>query len=153
MDRIARIPAISSVLFDCDLLTELVFGMSKEDTSSMLEYYMTKGGITAKNPFETLDRKGVGAFINLAIKLFRKAESHETPSTPIGVCGCQTGFPISIDFFASMDINFICCSPNCLPTVKVAAAQSHIKFTKRQLEAVHRAAARAPLGLGLGFHP
>jgi hypothetical protein len=35
--------------------------MSREDTESMLEVYMAEAGITTKNPFETLDRKGVGA--------------------------------------------------------------------------------------------
>lgn len=81
----------------------------------MLEVYMADAGITPKNPFETLDRKGVGeciigmficlaqfdhrsdeyhaagAFINLAVRLYRKNEPRETPSTPMGVCGNHTG--------------------------------------------------------------
>ena len=65
--------------------------MSKEDTESMLEVYMNEAGITKKNPFETLDRKGVGAFINMGIKLYRENKSLEMSWTEIGVCGKQTG--------------------------------------------------------------
>jgi len=90
LDRVARNPSISSVMFDCDALTELMFGMSKADTESLMKQYLReskewKGSVGAvesifkRNPFKQLDEEGVGALLQRAVRLFRFGYRNQNP--------------------------------------------------------------------------
>ena len=77
-------------------------------------------GILNSDPFVTLDRQGVGALMKMAILQLRSANS----KIKIGVCGEHAGDPESIQFFASLGVDYISCSPARIPIAQLAAAQA-----------------------------
>ncbi|MGH7902469.1 MAG: putative PEP-binding protein, partial [Thermodesulfobacteriota bacterium] len=70
--------------------------------------------------FSTLDTKGVGELIKMAINKGRKVR----PKLKIGICGEHGGDPASIDFCQSVGMNYVSCSPYRVPIARLAAARS-----------------------------
>ncbi|MHB2008455.1 MAG: putative PEP-binding protein [Acidobacteriaceae bacterium] len=77
-------------------------------------------GILKDDPFVTLDQEGVGALIALAIREARGAKE----SIKIGVCGEHGGDPRSIEFFRSVGVDYVSCSPARIPLAQLAMAQA-----------------------------
>ena len=88
----------------------------------MMETYLQKGLIPA-NPFETIDVRGVGELVRIAVDRGRAAN----PSLNFGVCGEHGGDPESIEVFASIGLDYVSCSPFRVPIARLAATQSLIR--------------------------
>ncbi|MEO0072748.1 MAG: pyruvate, phosphate dikinase [candidate division WOR-3 bacterium] len=100
-------------------LTQTVFGYSRDDIGNFLPQYLELK-ILEHNPFQTVDREGVGSLIKTVIKLARRAN----PKIKIGVCGEHGGDAESIVFFHQIGIDYVSCSPHRIPTARIAAAQA-----------------------------
>ena len=106
--------------FGTNDLTQMTFGISRDDAEKnfLLEYLRL--GILATNPFDTLDAHGVGALIRSAVEAGRKTR----PGIHVGICGEHGGDPASIALVDSMGLDYVSCSPLRVPVARLAAAQS-----------------------------
>jgi pyruvate, orthophosphate dikinase len=106
--------------FGTNDLTQTTCGLSRDDAEgSFLTTYLEKG-ILAKNPFETIDREGVGRLVSLACERGREAN----PDLKLGICGEHGGDPESITFFHEAGLDYVSCSPYRVPIARLAAAQA-----------------------------
>jgi pyruvate, orthophosphate dikinase len=106
--------------FGTNDLTQTTCGLSRDDAEgSFLTTYLEKG-ILAKNPFETIDREGVGRLVSLACEQGREAN----PDLKLGICGEHGGDPESIAFFHEAGLDYVSCSPYRVPIARLAAAQA-----------------------------
>ena len=106
--------------FGTNDLTQMTFGISRDDAErKFLVEYVNKG-ILEKNPFQSLDVDGVGQMITMAVEKGRKAR----PDLEIGICGEHGGDPESIEFFNQAELNYVSCSPYRVPIARLAAAQA-----------------------------
>jgi pyruvate,orthophosphate dikinase len=125
--RAEKIAAADYVDFLClgtTMLTQLVFGVSREDLQRFLPVYLEKH-ILAKDPFVDLDVPAVGSMLQLAVRKCRAAN----PAAKISVAGEHAGDPNSIRFFNKIGVDALSCAPFRVPVAKVAAAQAHIEET------------------------
>jgi len=106
------------ISFGTNDLTQTTYGFSRDDIASFLPQYIDKN-ILSSDPFISLDTKGVGALIALAIKKAKRIN----PKIKIGICGEHGGDPQSISFFHKMKFDYISCSPYRIPIAYLAAAQ------------------------------
>ena len=83
-------------------------------------------GILPKNPFQTIDRDGVGRLMNLAVSDGRSAR----PDLEVGICGEHGGDPSSIEFCHLVGNNYVSCSPFRVPVARLAAAHAALKYAK-----------------------
>ncbi|MFW9929791.1 MAG: putative PEP-binding protein, partial [Candidatus Thorarchaeota archaeon] len=79
--------------------------------------------ILEQNPFESLDQKGVGKLMKMAINDGRNTR----PDLKCGICGEHGGEPKSIKFAHSIGLNYVSCSPFRIPVARLAAAQAVIE--------------------------
>ena len=110
---------VDFVSFGTNDLTQMTFAFSRDDASKFLGTYVEQG-ILKCDPFVTIDREGVGALIKDAIRQLRDRK----PEIKIGVCGEHGGDPKSIEFFASIGVDYVSCSPARLPVAQIAMAQT-----------------------------
>ncbi|HYM69031.1 MAG TPA: pyruvate, phosphate dikinase [bacterium] len=127
-DEIARVAEFFS--FGSNDLTQLIFGFSRDDAEGkfLLEYVNQK--ILPENPFQVLDAKGVGALIDLAVRLGRKTR----PDIELGICGEHGGDPASVEFCHKAGLSYVSCSPYRVPTARLAAAQAALKEKRARSE-------------------
>jgi pyruvate,orthophosphate dikinase len=104
-------------------LTQTTFGFSRDDAEAKFLHAYLHQGLLAANPFETLDRVGVGELIALGNARGRAAR----PGLKIGVCGEQGGDPASIAMFAELGLDYVSCSPPRVPVARLAAAQAALR--------------------------
>jgi pyruvate,orthophosphate dikinase len=96
-------------------------GFSRDDSGKFIKVYMEKK-IFTDDPFRTLDQKGIGRLIEMAIKLGRGVK----PKLKIGICGEHGGDPESVKFCAKVGMDYVSCSPYRVPIARLAAAQAAI---------------------------
>lgn len=112
--------------FGTNDLTQMTFGFSRDDAGKFLPaYYDAK--ILEEDPFKTLDQRGVGKLVEMAVKLGRTTR----PDLHIGVCGETGGEAKSIEFYHRVGLDYVSCSPFRVPVARLAAAQAAIKFPKK----------------------
>ena len=104
-------------------LTQTTLGLSRDDASKFLAEYVEKN-IFEIDPFVTVDENTVGKLISSSVTDGRNSNTN----IKIGVCGEHAGDPKSIQFFNSLDIDYISCSPYRIPTARLAAAQAQISI-------------------------
>ncbi|OGU71740.1 MAG: pyruvate, phosphate dikinase [Ignavibacteria bacterium RIFCSPLOWO2_02_FULL_55_14] len=119
-DEIARIAEFFS--FGTNDLTQTTMGVSRDDAARFLVPYVEKE-IYAKDPFEVLDRVGVGLLMKMAVEKGRSAR----PGIKLGICGEHGGDPSSIEFCHMIGLNYVSCSPFRVPIARLAAARAAIK--------------------------
>jgi pyruvate,orthophosphate dikinase len=107
--------------FGTNDLTQTTFGLSRDDSARFLPFYVDKK-IYPDDPFQTLDKVGVGQLIKIAVEKGRSIN----PKLKIGVCGEHGGDPRSIEFFNSIGLDYVSCSPFRVPIARLAAAQTVI---------------------------
>ena len=113
--------------FGTNDLTQMTFGFSRDDAGKFLpSYYATK--IYEEDPFKTLDQKGVGKLIEMAVKGGKSTR----PDIQLGVCGETGGDPKSIEFYHNVGLDYVSCSPFRVPVARLAAAQAAIKARKNK---------------------
>lgn len=126
-DKIARESDFFS--FGTNDLTQMVYGLSREDTGMIIDTYVEKG-VLQENPFRTLDLDGVGRLMELAAAAGKRAH----PRLKLGICGEQASDPRSIEFCQKIGMNYLSCAPVKVPTTKLAAAQAAVKAAGNEEE-------------------
>src|SRR3989304_4333914 len=106
--------------FGTNDLTQMTFGYSRDDAEGkfLLQYVDRK--ILPENPFQVLDREGVGQLVRLATERGRAAR----PGLKVGICGEHGGDPSSIAFCHEIGLDYVSCSPFRVPVARLAAAQA-----------------------------
>ncbi|KPL09750.1 pyruvate phosphate dikinase [candidate division TA06 bacterium SM1_40] len=108
--------------FGTNDLTQMGFGFSRDDIGSFLPDYLRKE-ILPVDPFQELDRDGIGKLVEMACRLGREAR----PDLKLGICGEHGGDPSSIEFCHRVGLDYVSCSPFRVPIARLAAAQAAIK--------------------------
>jgi pyruvate,orthophosphate dikinase len=116
-DEIAVVAEFFS--FGTNDLTQTTLGVSRDDAARFLVPYVEKE-IYAKDPFEVLDRDGVGQLMRIAVEKGRKTR----PSIKLGICGEHGGDPSSVEFCHLIGLNYVSCSPFRVPIARLAAARA-----------------------------
>ncbi|MBW1975379.1 MAG: pyruvate, phosphate dikinase [Deltaproteobacteria bacterium] len=119
-DEVARVAEFFS--FGTNDLTQTVFGISRDDAAKFLHEYLEKG-IWEHDPFERLDRRGVGELMRIGIQKGRSTRA----DLKIGICGEHGGEPTSIEFCHQAGLDYVSCSPFRVPVARLAAAQAAIR--------------------------
>jgi pyruvate,orthophosphate dikinase len=107
--------------FGTNDLTQTTLGISRDDAGRFLATYVSEGIFDA-DPFQSIDQKGVGMLVEMAIEKGRKT----SPKIKLGVCGEHGGDPASITFFHKVGLDYVSCSPYRVPIARLAAAQAAI---------------------------
>ena len=110
--------------FGTNDLTQLTFAFSRDDVEAELIPSYIRNGLLEHNPFEVLDREGVGFLINHAVTTARGV----APTLPIGACGEQAGDPVSARFLVACGLDYVSCSPFRLPVARLAVAQALLEL-------------------------
>jgi len=106
--------------FGTNDLTQMTFGISRDDAESgFLMEYLDKQ-ILPENPFASIDEDGVGKLMEWAVQQGRKTR----PGMEIGICGEHGGDPKSVWFCHKIGLNYVSCSPFRVPIARLAAAQA-----------------------------
>ncbi len=108
--------------FGTNDLTQMTFGYSRDDAGTFLPGYIDRG-ILANDPFQTVDRTGVGQLMRIAAQKGRAAN----PKLHLGICGEHGGDPSSVEFCHEIGLDYVSCSPFRVPIARLAAAQSVAK--------------------------
>src|SRR5208337_3255161 len=116
-DEIARYADFFS--FGTNDLTQATFAFSRDDAEAKFfkDYFDKK--ILNSNPFEVLDRKGVGRLMRLAVEAGRRSN----PQLKVGICGEHGGEPSSVEFCHELGLDYVSCSPYRVPVARLVAAQ------------------------------
>jgi pyruvate,orthophosphate dikinase len=109
--------------FGTNDLTQMTFGYSRDDAERNFLITYVEQGILPKNPFQTLDREGVGKLMKMAIDDGRKTR----PNLEVGICGEHGGDPESIEWCHIIGNNYVSCSPFRVPVARLAAGQVALK--------------------------
>ncbi len=119
-DRIAGSAEFFS--FGTNDLTQTTFGISRDDAGKFSSDYLAKG-IWKDDPFQKIDRDGVGELVRMGVERGRSAK----PGLKVGICGEHGGEPSSIMFCHEIGLDYVSCSPFRVPIAIIAAAQAVIK--------------------------
>ena len=107
--------------FGTNDLTQMTFGFSRDDAGKFLNDYYSKH-IYENDPFAHIDVNGVGKLVKHAAEAGRATRK----DIHLGVCGEHGGDPQSIEFFQSVGLDYVSCSPYRVPLARLAAAQAAI---------------------------
>jgi len=108
--------------FGTNDLTQMTYGYSRDDAERNFLITYVDEGILPENPFQVLDRKGVGRLMDVAVREGRKVR----PDLEVGICGEHGGDPSSIEFCHLVGNNYVSCSPYRVPVARLAAAQAKV---------------------------
>ena len=106
-------------------LTQMTLGFSRDDIGTFMGDYLGNKILDA-DPFQTIDTKAVGQLVKIGVDKGRSRR----PNLECGICGEHGGDPKSIEFFNTIGINYVSCSPFRVPIARLAAAQAEIKQNK-----------------------
>jgi pyruvate,orthophosphate dikinase len=125
--------------FGTNDLTQMTLALSRDDSGRFLPLYTNEQdlGVFADDPFQSLDRDGVGLLVRWAIERGRAAR----PGLKIGICGEHGGEARSVAFCDEVGMDYVSCSPYRLPIARLAAAQATL--AAKQAGGSRRRAARA----------
>jgi pyruvate,orthophosphate dikinase len=124
--------------FGTNDLTQTTFGLSRDDAGSFLPHYI-ETGILSDDPFQVLDREGVGQLVQMATWEGR----HRKPSLKVGICGEHGGEPSSVEFFHETGLDYVSCSPFRVPVARLSAAHANLNATVPRGRAMDARAHRA----------
>lgn len=134
-DQIA--PVADFFSFGTNDLTQTSFGYSRDDAEGKFLLKYVEGldvpgqkepvKILPANPFQTLDREGVGQLVAMAVAKGR----HANPNIELGICGEHGGDPESIAFCHEVGLDYVSCSPFRVPVARLAAAQAALIQSER----------------------
>ena len=120
-DRIASQAQFFS--FGTNDLTQTTWGFSRDDVEGAFFAQYTANGVLSVSPFETLDVKGVGQLVQIAVERGRATR----PDLTLGVCGEHGGDPESIRFFDAVGLDYVSCSPFRVPIARLEAGRAAIE--------------------------
>jgi pyruvate,orthophosphate dikinase len=112
--------------FGTNDLTQMTFGYSRDDAERNFLVTYVEQGILPQNPFQTLDRDGVGRLMKMAVEEGRRTR----PELEVGICGEHGGDPDSIEWCHMIGNNYVSCSPFRVPIARLAAAHAALKYRR-----------------------
>ncbi len=118
-DAIATVAEFFS--FGTNDLTQMTLGVSRDDAARFLIPYVERE-IYAKDPFEAIDREGVGELMRMTVERGRRTR----PGIKLGICGEHGGEPSSVEFCHLIGLSYVSCSPFRVPIARLAAARAAI---------------------------
>lgn len=119
-DEVATVAEFFS--FGTNDLTQTTFGLSRDDAGRFLPYYL-KENIFSKDPFQAVDREGVGQLMKWGVERGRSTRKN----LKVGICGEHGGEPSSVEFCHEIGMDYVSCSPFRIPIARLAAAQAALK--------------------------
>ena len=111
--------------FGTNDLTQTTLGFSRDDAEEKFLARYLEDGVVERNPFQVLDRDGVGALMRIAVSLGRQAR----PGLKLGICGEHGGDPTSVRFCHELGLDYVSCSPYRVPLARLAAAHAALAET------------------------
>ncbi|HEY6103963.1 MAG TPA: pyruvate, phosphate dikinase [bacterium] len=120
-DEIAEMAEFFS--FGTNDLTQTIFGFSRDDAQGKFLHVYLEKGILKDDPFQVLDREGVGGLMEMATERGRKTRKN----LEVGICGEHGGEPSSVEFCHQIGLDYVSCSPYRVPVARLAAAQARLK--------------------------
>ena len=124
-DEIAEVADFFS--FGTNDLTQTTLGMSRDDAEGKFLTFYLEDGVLERNPFEVIDRDGVGDLMRIGVERGRATK----PDIKLGICGEHGGEPSSVEFCHQIGLDYVSCSPYRVPLARLAAAQAVLKEAKR----------------------
>jgi len=115
--------------FGTNDLTQMTFGFSRDDVGTFVPQYVADQ-ILPYDPFQVLDRTGVGQLVKLGVERGRRRK----PDLKVGICGEHGGEPQSVEFCYRVGMDYVSCSPFRVPVARLAAAQISIKTQREVLD-------------------
>jgi pyruvate,orthophosphate dikinase len=115
--------------FGTNDLTQMTFGYSRDDAERNFLVTYVEQGILPKNPFQTIDRGGVGRLMQIAVNEGRKSR----PDLEVGICGEHGGDPESIEWCHIIGNNYVSCSPFRVPIARLAASHVALKYSGKTI--------------------
>jgi pyruvate,orthophosphate dikinase len=112
--------------FGTNDLTQTTLGLSRDDSETGFLLKYIEQGLFSVNPFHTLDRKGTGYIMEVAIERAKKARR----DLSFGICGEHGGDPESIAYCNSLELHYVSCSPFRVPVARLASAHSALGIIK-----------------------
>jgi pyruvate,orthophosphate dikinase len=106
--------------FGTNDLTQTTLGFSRDDAEGKFLAHYLDDRILPANPFETLDRSGVGDLMQVAVERARRVKA----DIKLGICGEHGGDPASVAFCHELGLDYVSCSPYRVPLARLAAAQA-----------------------------
>ncbi|HZK88043.1 MAG TPA: pyruvate, phosphate dikinase [Anaerovoracaceae bacterium] len=111
--------------FGTNDLTQMTLGLSRDDAGEIIKDYRDKL-IFEEDPFQTLDQKGVGKLVKMAVELGKETR----PNIKLGICGEHGGDPKTVEYCHAIGLHYVSCSPYRVPIARLAAAQAVVKAGK-----------------------
>jgi pyruvate,orthophosphate dikinase len=111
--------------FGTNDLTQMTLGFSRDDAGKFLPEYLKKG-MYERDPFQSIDQKGVGLLVEMAVQKGRAVRK----DIEVGICGEHGGDPASVEFFHRIGLDYVSCSPFRVPIARLAATQAAIREMK-----------------------
>jgi len=124
-DKIAEVAEFFS--YGTNDLTQMTFGFSRDDIGGFVPAYVEKK-LLPVDPFQVLDREGVGKLVETGVKLGRKTRR----KLKIGICGEHGGEPNSVEFCHLVGMDYVSCSPFRVPIARLAAAQAQLQYPRKK---------------------
>jgi pyruvate,orthophosphate dikinase len=113
--------------FGTNDLTQATFSFSREDAETKFLPLYNERGILQDNPFEVLDRMGLGRLMAVTVQWARTKK----PDLEVGICGEHGGHPASIRFCHGIGLDYVSCSPPRIPLARLAAAHANVQSVTR----------------------
>ncbi len=126
-DEIAKVAQFFS--YGTNDLTQMGFGFSRDDVGGFLPNYLKKG-ILSRDPFQSIDQRGIGELIKIGIERGRKTHKN----LEVGICGEHGGDPDSIRFCHKVGMDYVSCSPFRVPIARLSAAQAAVLEKKKKID-------------------
>jgi len=120
-DEIAEMAEFFS--FGTNDLTQTIFGFSRDDAQGKFLHVYLEKGILKDDPFQVIDREGIGALMKMGTERGRKTRK----DLEVGICGEHGGEPSSVEFCHQIGLDYVSCSPYRVPVARLAAAQARLK--------------------------
>ncbi|MEN3011080.1 MAG: pyruvate, phosphate dikinase [Candidatus Bipolaricaulaceae bacterium] len=108
--------------FGTNDLTQMTFGFSRDDAGKFIREYLERR-LLPEDPFETLDRNGVGELMRMAVEKGRRTR----PELSVGICGEHGGESRSVHLCHELGLDYVSASPWRIPVARLAAAQAAIR--------------------------
>ncbi len=122
-DEIATVAEFFS--FGTNDLTQMGMGLSRDDYEKFIYKYLDLG-IYDKDPFQTIDTKGVGELMRIGVEKGRSVR----PDLKVGICGEHGGDPATIEFCHKIGLDYVSCSPYRVPIARLAAARAALLYDR-----------------------
>ncbi|MCW4050659.1 MAG: pyruvate, phosphate dikinase [Candidatus Bathyarchaeota archaeon] len=125
-DEIAKTAEFFS--FGTNDLTQMTFGISRDDAEGKFLLNYVDRGLLPSNPFQVIDREGVGLLMKMCVDKGRATR----PDLEIGICGEHGGEPSSIEFCHLIGLDYVSCSPYRVPIARLAAAHAELDHPQKK---------------------